>query len=213
MKKETHYQTKANSENKKIENHSKFKGNREFKKERLKMTVENFGIEQSDFLGNETHTEFALKDPSSYFIYTHCEGGDLIENGTFVSCQVSPIEFNVGCLLCDLIYVKGSDSYLLLSEKYLYRKGIDDEPLDLLMEFKPSVEEGSCLKYSELNQKLILSDSGGPLYLIDLERMKVEFQTNRKTKASIAKFTLFGEKENQLVSLTTGGSILVHTVN
>ena len=85
------------------------------------------------------------------------------------------------------------------------------------MDIKYAVHEPSCLKYSELNQKLILSDSWETLLSIDLRKKRVEFITKRKEVDDrlklIVDFELAGEKENKMISLLTDRGIIIYTVD
>ena len=198
-KKITKAHTKAKSDQKEKETHCKTSKSEDFNEENLKMTQHKSEIELSGCAGNESQTELALKDPESFFIYTHYVGGDLVEDGTVVYSDECTLEEEEE-YLNEIIYVRDFDSYLMLGSHHLYCKQIDDEPSTPVMDFSPPIGHMSCLRYADLSQKLVLSDSGGDLFFICLYRMVVEFKAKRTIKeakeghVAINRFKLFGKK-------------------
>ena len=214
MQKETNQHTKPYLGRKERTSNHQAGTEQEFKEERVEIVIENVDLPPNEtYSRTKQRTELALKNPSSFFIATHFITCILVENdATIFSDDCQLMCYGEG--LSDLAYIRDLDCYLMLTDHHLYRKNIDDQPPYPVMTFKNLIRKESCLKYSELNKKLILSNSGGDLLFINLERAKVEFKVKRGTwYVKILSFKLFGENQNKMASLTSETEILVHTVN
>ena len=211
MQKETNKQAKPNPNHTQRQSYASPTTTKKFNEQSLHVTVESVEIGSGVHYDPDYPSELAIKNHSSFFIATHKTGAVLVENRAVVysdECKIKDEDY-----LCDIIYIKDLDCYLMLAAYSLYRKDIDDQPPYRFMELKHSVRYRSCLRYSGLNKMLILSDFEGDVFLIDLKRKQIQFKAKKRPGRFMLAFKLFGEKENKMITLTNEGYIIIHAVS
>ena len=186
------------------------------KSEKLTLTVKqvkSFKEENSEYIGSQW-TQIAFKSPKSYLVATFYKGFLLIENNITIDSGMLPDEVR---LLQDIIYVPCLNSYLIASPNQLYRKDINDRPPYFYMNLDEGRREFAPLRYSNLNQSLIINKMGNYISVINPKTRKVEIQMDVNQEKvdgiRIMDFRIFGEKENRLISVMNNGLLSVYSLD
>ena len=151
-------------------------------------------------------TLVALKSTNSYLVGTWGKGIILTENGAEIYSGSLPVE---GKSLRDIIYITPLNCYILSHDKKLYRKDIDDKPAYLYMDVESGNKLGSCFRYSNIHQRLIMIKEETNLSVVNLETKEVEIELKKSAGNYIADFRVFGEQEDRVISLTHDGNVFV----
>ena len=167
-------------------------------------------FKETDIIGSD-RTYLALKNTSSYMIGTQSQGIKVIENNSEVYSSKLPVD---GAWLCDIIYAKPVNCYLLAYNDRLYRKNIDGQSPFLYMAVRCGPRRGvSCLKVSELHNRLIISKDKKNISAVDLHKIEVEIEVSKDLGNRIVDFRLFGENEDKVVSITVDAFIIFYKLD
>ena len=158
----------------------------------------------------EDWTRLAMKNHNSYMIGTNNNGFKLIENSILLYSEKFPGE---KMDLSDLIYVRHSDCYLMSYDSQIYRKDININQFYPIMEARPQVELRSCLRYSEIHQRVIVALNLSKISAINLKTSSIEIQGKKISGGKIQDFQLFGERHNLVISLTQDGDVTAHELD
>ena len=134
----------------------------------------------------------------------------LFEANSEVYSDRLPIE---GRWLYDLIYIKHSNCYLMLHNKRIYRKEIDDTPFTPVMKFAPRSRVGGCFEYSTMHQRPILTTTCRNISAINVETKKVEIKAESSLGTVIQDFKLFGRNQDRVAATTEDGYVLAFKLN
>ena len=78
------------------------------------------------------------------------------------------------------------------------------------MELICGVRQGGSMRYSKLNQRLIIVQNKRNIWVINLERKQAEIRVGGAgMSAEIQDFKIFGEKENRVISVAQNGDVLL----
>ena len=155
--------------------------------------------------GNSTH--IAVKNEKSFMIGTHfLKGIRVIEEESEVYSGKLHVR---DASLYDIIYIPPVNSYFLASETKLYRKDIDDKPPYLFIDMNCGYRVGACLRYSRLHERMIINKDSRNISVIDPETKEIEIELERIGKGKIMDFRLFGEDQDQVVSVTEDGHVIL----
>ena len=182
-----------------------------FDENKIQIEVEAIGAIDDWAVIGMAYTYLALKNPSSYAIVSSWRGLKIVENGVLRYSAIFPQ--NEG-QVTEISYISHLDCYLLNYDRKLYRKDIDENPpyLYIQREGEP-VLAWSSFGYSNLHKRLLMvTESRKTLSVVDLDRRRVEMEVSRSQVDKIQDFKLFGFDQNQVVLLTTFGSIFLFTL-
>ena len=157
-----------------------------------------------------SHTHLAFKNENNYLIGTDGEGLKLILNDTPLFSGGLPED---GSVLLDIAYIPPLDFYLLASDEKIFRKDIDDKPAYPFMSIECGYRNGACLRYSSLNQRLIVPKGGNSISVINIETKEVEIEVVKAVGNEIQDFRVFGEQEDKVISVTQDGHILLYALD
>ena len=165
-------------------------------------------ISKHNFQRDMSPEHLALKDETTYMIGGDDYGYLLIKDKKEIySHKPSRLESVDG-----LVYVAHLDCFILLKSNKIYRKGIDDQAPQLLLDLGFIKERIFELRYSSLNKRLIIP-TNSKLLIIDVVQKRVEFTVPRSKIESVFDLILFGKKQNQLILITDRGSISLFIIN
>ena len=173
------------------------------------------------YIGQEW-THMAIKDENSFLIGTVNSGLKLIDEGEEIFKGSIPLEQQRGFLAMlfssdlppmDMIYIQPLYCYFFQHKMKLYRKDITNKPPYLYMDVLCGVRNGACFRYSNLHEKLIINKDAQNISVVDLQRKKVEIEVKKRVGMGIMDFRLFGSKEDQVVSVTNDGFVLLYKLD
>ena len=193
------------------EDHLQAKTETELSIEELKLEINQTAEYQVEGVLQCQQTHLAMKDPYSFIICTHKDGFSHMENRCLVYQGELPGADN---WVDDLVFVRHLDCYLMVSYNKIYRKDMDDEPPYEYLEQKVASRTGSCMLYSEINQRLIVHKRGNTVAVVNLEDKKEEIVvTENGFAGDIVDFRLSGGRENNIIALTSQGCLLQYQFN
>ena len=155
-------------------------------------------------------TLLALKNTSSYMIGTWSNGFKVIEYDSEVYSGKLPV---LGGSLNDIIYVESLDCYLMYIEGRIYRKDIDSQPPFIFKELQCGFRPGAVLKWSEINQRLIVIKGGKNVAVIDPYTKDVEIEIKDSLGGNVMDFRFVGEMEDKVVTVTEDGYVNLFKLN
>ena len=97
---------------------------------------------------------------------------------------------------------------MLFELNQVYRKDIDDKPPFLFMELPVFKDLNFKYKYSRTHQGLISVTSKKTIAFISLQEKRKKFEVDTGINAWIIDYSIFGEAENRVVSLTDQGHVV-----
>ena len=181
--------------------------NKELRLEDLKIAVERVrDWKGEDNIGDRV-THIAMKNHNSYLVGTYGSGLQVVESGEQVYSGELPIDDN---FLRDIVYVPLVKSYFIASRYKPYRKAINDKPPSLYMDVLCGSRYGAYLRYSEINQKLIINKDRKNISVINPKTKKIDIEVKKIVGKDVRDFRLFGEKENRVVAVTWDGYLLLY---
>ena len=176
----------------------------------MRIYVEEVGNHRQEWVIGGHWTFVAMKDHSSYMIATAEKGYQVFEKNTLVKSAIFPSDKR---WLGDLIYVKKLDCYLLYLSGFIYRKDINNSSLSVFMEVKCGTRAGTCLKYSNLHEKVIIAKDLTSLSSINIRRKTIEIEVTKSIGGNIRDFRFIGEYQDRLVSISCDGYLLLYKFN
>ena len=173
----------------------------------------------------ESFTCMALKNPTSFMIATFGQRLTLVENNAQVYSEdlpstnllygQSPETFTFAMnqhslLLTDMVYVGFLDSYFMAYDSQLFMKRIDWKPPSLFMSLNCGMRMGASLRFSEANQRLIVTRDDQFISVLNLETKEIEIDVSKQHGDQIWDFRIFGgAEEDQVVALTLDGLLIL----
>ena len=152
----------------------------------------------------------AMKTHNSYLMATDDKGLVLVKNGA----QMFSGKLQKGdSSLYDVIFLPSQNSYLLISGTKIYHKIADGKPPSLYMSIKCGGRMGACLRYSTIQQRLIINQGGKNMWMINEKTKKVEVKWNHRKDDQIMDFKIFGEEEKKVVSVTYKGCVRLYCLD
>ena len=178
--------------------------------DRLAVVVEEVNnFSERDVIGGRS-THIALKNPKSYLIGTEERGLKVIER----DAQVFSGKLHENDrFLCDVVYCPAMNCYFLASLKMLYRKDINDRTPYRWMKIDFRGRIGAYLRYSSLNQRLMVVKGGTRIAVINPKTKKIEIVLEKSVGGIIKDFRVFGEQENRVVAVTVQGSLIAYSLD
>ena len=174
------------------------------KEESFEIEIKNLGDYQTDEIIGSLDSLVALKSKDSYLIATKDKGILVIEDKHIVYKKSLP---RVCKGLIDAVYVETLKSYFFCNETQIYKKGANSaEPVPFL-EISCSGNFGKALRYSKVNQKLIVVQDFDEIAVVNLFTRKIEIELEKLEGNEIVDFSLFGSLEERLIALTHNGWI------
>ena len=178
--------------------------------DRLELTeeiVRNYG-EEGVIGGDQTF--LAIKDENSFLIGTKGKGLKLYENGSTKWTGILPLRQG---MLNDMIYIEPLDCYILQYNLMLYRKDINDQPAYLYMQVRTGFPDQARLRFSNKNQKLVVSIDMFQMSAINLESKQVEIAVDKTAGEGIIDFRIFGEDDHRVISISKDGYINLYELD
>ena len=151
-------------------------------------------------------TLIAMKNENSFLAGSQGKGLLLVEEGSEIE---SRSYLGAGKLL-DIVYIPPHDCYLLALDWKLYRKDIDNSPPHVFMDLICGWRAGACFRFSNLQQRLIINKDFTNISALNLKTKKLEVELEKTVGSTIADFRVFGERENQVASLTKDGYVVLY---
>ena len=178
--------------------------------DQISIEVEKINKSLSEEIIGGNWTYLAVKNSTSYMIGTERKGLQIIDDSEEVySASITDVE---GALL-ELVYINHMNCYLMHNNLKLYKKDIDCKPPYLFMDIYCGWKEGASLRYSKINQRLLINIDWKNIAVINLERKQVEVEPKRAVGELICDFRIFGKKESRVLALTTDAYILLYHFN
>ena len=178
-------------------------------KMRVGLLQQEYQNEKDIIGGNFTH--LAIKNTTSYMIGTSKKGIKLIENGKIL--YSGKLDEDKHKNINDIVYAKHLDCYILLHGHKIYKKGIDSMYLSLLKEVKCGSLLSASMRYSEVNQRLIVAKNKLNISAIDLETGEIDFEVRKSDGNTITSFEVFGKREDRVLALSRSGCLLLYQLN
>ena len=205
------YKTKSNLINDiQPEDSSRTRNSNEFNPDQIKLSVKKIKkLKKSGVIGG-VFTHLALKNSSSFLIGTDDKGLEVYENNQLICSMSLPEEDGT---IFDMIYVEGLDFYLLNLNRKLYRKDISTDPLSRFMDLDCGKRISGSLKYSKINQRLIINTDSANLFVVNPRKRRIELNFQKESGDGINDLRLFGKDENRIVAITKDGYILLLILN
>ena len=168
--------------------------------------VENHSEE--GVIGGE-HTVLAAKDEATYMIVTSWAGMKVMKKGAQVYSAKLPEDEAV----LHAFYADHLDCFIFIIMNKIYRKDINSKPPYLHLETDLDFEEILNLKYSLINRSLIFLTMTD-ICILDLDAKRVVSKVEMIEEVGwLEGFTIFGEKENRLVTMSNEGDVSLLTFN
>ena len=163
---------------------------------------------KGNLIGGDT-TILAVKNQNSYMLGTFSKGIKVVENKEEIYYG------GIGdATLKDMIYVDSLDSYFINLNQILYKKDVDDHPPYIWINWLyVTGEVGSCYRYSNINQRLVVNENRNSLAVVNLEDKEVEIRLKKHRGIDVCDFRLFGETDTRVVSITQDGWITLYSIN
>ena len=172
-------------------------------------TVKKYRDDKEIVGGSKTHIAFK-NNTNNFAVGTFGSGLRLVKNDYQIYCQRLPEKCNV---IQDIVYIPCLNCYLLACLDKIYRKDIDDKPPYLWMVLACGVGQGASFVYSAPLERLIISKKGRSIVIINPRTKKLG--VNLESKADhrfIQKFRIFGQEENQVVSVTRDCQVFLYNL-
>ena len=160
-------------------------------------------------------TFLSMKNHNSFLIGTDKNGVLLFENGAKIySGKIGKHAKDEG-RLCGMIYIPCLNCYFLADPKILYRKGINNRPPSPFMYFDDlGLPSTLFLRYSRPLQRLIICEESITVYVVNPKRRKLEMVFDHDCDGLyLYAFTVFGEKEDQILAATDHGYFILYSIN
>ena len=177
--------------------------------EQMQFSLERLdNLEEEGLIGGNL-TSMAIKNLSSYMIGTRGKSLKVIENSSLIFCGQLPLK---NARLDDMIYISTENCYLLAYNNKLYRKEIDSQPPFVFMDVRCGWRVGACFRFSNIHQRLIINKDRKNISAIYLQNKEI-FKVEKGLGTKITDFRLFGQNEENVVSITYDGFILLYQLN
>ena len=155
-------------------------------------------------------TNIAVKNPKSFLIGSLTNGLILIENNELVynlhlTEDRAPYR--------DMIYADHLECYFFYHAFHLYRKDINKESPYVCMDLRCGSRPGAYLRYSALNQRLIINKKGKNISVVNLEKKEIEIEVEKQVGNNIWDFKVLGRAEDMVTAITKYGYLLVYKLD
>ena len=160
------------------------------------------------------YTYIAFKDTESFLIGSSTAGIKLVEKGELVCME----RFNPdNKSLEDIVYIPELNCYFLCFRGGIYRKNISGKRFFKYLGMKIELDEGKCLKYSQMNRNLVfvsrnIIKSKTQLVVHNLLRKKIVSRIDLTGHEKIASFKIFGPRNRMLAVLTKKGTVIIRNL-
>ena len=178
--------------------------------QRIKLSLLPISSTLTNHKTTKTFTILTVKNPLSYRLVAAPKVIKVVENGATV---YSSSNFLRSKSVRKVIYTEVFNCYLFLSDDYhLYAKAIDQTEPRLFDSKLRTKKLGSCLRFSEMNQRLIVNKELTNIAIVNLMTGKIELELKNKKNHEILDFEIFGEKEERVLCCTRDGLLLLYDI-
>ena len=156
----------------------------------------------------DTHIQTAVKNQSSYLLYSASEGMTLYNKGVKIWQEIAQNDHErVVCK--DIKYIPNHNCYLIYSEdNILYRKDIsraNHYQILKLKNCKDTTRQGDLIQYSKGLDKLVLTKGLNECLLFDLYNLKIFSRIQSDLGGEFFDHQLYGAKQDKVLALTQNG--------
>ena len=181
-----------------------------FQERKIKLTLNQVKNHAARGIIGYDQTFLALKNSTSYLVATNGEGLKVIENSIEIYSSELPVPNGS---VKDTIYIQHLNCYLLCHEEKIYKKDVNDRHPKLLIDISSGSRPGACFRYSHFNKRLIINKDKNTISVVNVERRLIEIEAKKQVGDHIVDFKVFGEIDEQVISLTSNGNLLSYFLN
>ena len=147
----------------------------------------------------------AIKDNDSFMVANSTQGYKLVQDNQVLSQQdFSCFEEKGSCIL-DILYIKSMDIYLLGFPHGIYKKEINQKPLQLFSYISVIWTYQPKMRYSKLINRVVITDGKGIFLSLNPKTKKIEARSKRSFVCFGGDFRLFGQNEDKILSVFCDG--------
>ena len=181
-------------------------------KHKLKIKIEKIYQNYSESRRGHTKsvTLLAMRDTEHYMLGNHSNGLQTFQGDEIVSKLKLPGMLKT---IKDMIFIKSEGFYVIAQNKKIYKKRVGFRSLEEPLTVKSGFRHGACLRYSELNRRLIISQNCKNISAVNLQTNQIEFMVEKSGIDKIMDFRIFGKLEDRVVSITEEGYLFLYQMD